>query len=100
MPHIKDKNLYLAKTKVDALKEADLKKLTMPQLVAIIKELGEVESALKVQAALVKEHCNKVYTPMCEKKRELEIEFAFLSAKLEKIKEVNPTFAAILKLSS
>lgn len=98
MPHIKDKNLVAADVKVQALKDADLKKLTIEQVAELALQIDATEKALKAQAKLVKDHVHKVYGPMCAKKKELEIEFAFLSAKLEKVKEVNPSIGAITKL--
>ena len=98
MPHIKDKNLFAAQAQVDALKESDLKKLGIEEVAKLAIEADAVERELKTQAALVKEHVHKVYGPMCAKKKELEIKFAFLSAKLEKVKEINPNVAAIAKL--
>jgi len=98
MPHIKDKNLYAAQTQVDALKDADLKKLTIEEVAKLAIETDSVERELKAQAVLVKKHVHEVYAPMCAKKKDLEIRYAFLSAKLEKVKEINPAVAAIAKL--
>lgn len=96
--HIKDKNLFAAEAKIAALDINELKKLKIEQVAQVAIEVDAVEKALKAQAKVVKDHVNQIYAPMCAKKKELEIQYAFLSAKLEKIKEVNPTFAAIAKI--
>lgn len=100
MPHIKDKNLQAANLQVANLKEADLKKMTIEEMANLALETEATEKALKVQASLVKKHVNEIYAPMCARKKELEIKFAFLTAKLDKVKAVNPQLAAISKLMS
>jgi hypothetical protein len=98
MPHIKDKNLFAAKAQVDDLKVADLKKMTIEEVAKLAIETDVIEKELKAHAKIVKDHVNQIYAPMCAKKKELEIKYAFLSAKLEKVKEVNPAVGAIAKL--
>jgi len=97
--HIKDKNLFAAKAQVEALKDSDLKKLTIEEVAALAIQVAAVEKELIAHAKLVKEHVHKVYGPMCQKKKELEISFAFLASKLERVKEVNPAVGAIAKLA-
>lgn len=98
MPHIKDKNIHAAEALLAKVKIGELKDLTIEEVAKLAIETDAVEKELKLQAALVKKHVNDIYAPMCAKKKELEIKFAFLSAKLEKVKEVNPSVGAIAKL--
>lgn len=99
MPHIKDKNVAVAKAQMAKVKDADLKELTIEQLVALAMELEANEKALIAQAKVVKDHVNKIYGPMCAKKRDLEVKVAFLTAKLERAKAVNEKFTGLVKLS-
>jgi hypothetical protein len=99
MPHIKEKNVNAAQKKADKLDVDELKKLTIEQVAGLALQVDATEKALKEQARIVKQHVHKVYGPLCAKKKELEIEYAFLVAKLEKVKEINPAIAAISKLA-
>ncbi len=99
MPHIKDKNLHAAEAMMAKVKPGELAKLTIEEVAQLAIETDRVEKELKVHAKLVKDHVNQIYAPMCAKKKDLEIRYAFLSAKLEKVKEVNPAVGAIAKLA-
>jgi hypothetical protein len=99
MPHIKDKNIAVANAKASKLDVEELKKLTIEQVAGLALEVDATEKALKEQARIVKDHVHKVYGPLCAKKKVLEIQYAFLVAKLDKVKEVNPAIAAISKLA-
>lgn len=95
---IKDKNVNAANERLAKEKESKLKDLTIEEIAAIAIQCEATEKQLRAHAALVKKHVNEVYAPMCAKKRDLEIELAYLNAKLTKIKQLNPALAAVAKL--
>ena len=93
----KEKNLLKAMNLIEQ-DDFDPKSLSMAEIADLMTELAQADAAFKSQDALVKKHHNEVYGPMCEIKAELDIKLRLLELKIERIREVNPVFAAMEKL--
>lgn len=94
---LKDKNLLKAMELVE--KEGVDVAMPLESLAELHTELEIAERAYEEQAELVKKHSKEIYSPMCEKKTELEIRMQALRIKFAKVTAANPSFAALVKLA-
>ena len=94
---LKDKNLVKAMEIVE--QEGVDTTMSLEKLAELQVEMEVAETAYEQQAEVVKKHCKEVYTPMCEKKTELEIRMQVLRIKFQKVTAHNPGFAALVKLA-
>lgn len=94
---LKEKNLVAAMEIVE--KEGVNTNMSLEDLAKLHTDMEIAEEAYEKQAAIVKEHNNKVYAPMCAEKTKLEVAMHVARIKFEKVKAANPAFASLVKLA-